>query len=256
MSSRKCPKCGKTYPSNYPQCPYCAGQERKSSREIPVTQQIVSILRHPSSRPFVLSTLALILLAVLGMLLTRCSEPRTEGPGAPASTVQTQPAPAKPLTVSQHEMTITVGDAAELIPSGNFDTLTWTSSDESIATVDLGTVTGKAAGTAIITASNGVSAAVCEVTVQEPPKPANLFDLALNTTDFTIRPGDPTPVQLLVRIKGTRELYGGEVVWSSANEKVATVSETGEVNRVGKGTTVVTAEADGQTLECIVRISY
>lgn len=256
MSSRKCPKCGKTYPSTCQKCPYCTGQERKSSREIPVTEQLAGILRHPSSRPFVLATLALLLLAILGMLLTRCSEPGTKEPNSPASTVQTQPRPSKPLTLSQHEMTVTAGSTVKLVPSGDFDTLTWTSSDEAVATVELGTVTGRAAGTVTITASNGVLAAACEVTVQEAPKPANLFDLALNTTDFTIRRGDPTTVQMLVRIKGTRELYEGEVTWSSANEKVATVSETGEVKRVGKGTTTITAEADGQTLECIVRISY
>lgn len=256
MSSRKCPKCGKRYPSTYRKCPHCSGRKRKNHEETPVLEQILNILRHPSSRFFVVSSLALILIALLGMLMTRCSQPKTKAPDTSQTTMQTPVRPSKPLTLSQHEVTVMVDGTAELIPSGNFDTLIWTSSDEAVATVDLGTVTGKAAGTAVITASTGTEAVICEVTVQEPSKPASVFALALSSTDFTIRSGDPTTVQLLVRIKGTRDVYEGEVVWTSQNEKVATVSETGEVKRVGKGTTTVTAEADGQTLECIVRINY
>ena len=256
MSSRKCPKCGKRYPSTYRRCPYCSGREREENAEIPVLEQILNILRHRSSHFFVASSLVLILIALLGLLMTRCSQPETKEPDTPPATTQTPARPSKPLTLSQHEVTVTVGGAAELIPSGNFDTLTWTSSDEAVATVHLGVVTGKAEGAAVITASTGTESVACVVTVQEAPKPASVFDLALNTTDFTIRSGDPTTVQLIVRIKGTREAYEGEVIWSSANEKVATVSETGEVKRVGKGTTTITAEADGQTLECIVRINY
>lgn len=256
MSSRKCPKCGKRYPSTYRKCPYCSGRERNKNEEPPVLEQILNILRHPSSRFFVVSSLALILIALLGMLMTRCSQPKTKEPDTPPATAQTPVRPSKPLTLSQHEVTVMVGSTAELIPSGNFDTLIWTSSDEAVATVDLGTVTGKAAGTAVITASTGTESVACEVIVQEPPKPASVFELALSSTDFTIRSGDPTTVQLLVRIKGTRDVYEGEVIWTSQNEKVVTVSETGEVKRVGKGTTTVTAEADGQTLECIVRVNY
>ena len=68
-----------------------------------------------------------------------------------------------------------------------------------------------------------------------------------------MRSGDPA-VQMKVRIKGTKEAYGGDVVWASQDPAVVSVSDTGLVERVGRGTTVITASAGGQILECIVRV--
>ena len=45
-----------------------------------------------------------------------------------------------------------------------------------------------------------------------------------------------------------------QVTWASKDNAVATVSNTGLVKAVGKGTTTVTATFDGVTLECIVRV--
>ena len=70
----------------------------------------------------------------------------------------------------------------------------------------------------------------------------------VNYTDFTLRPNDP-PVQM--KVKGTEST----VTWSSSNVNVATVDSSGMVKRVGKGTATITAQVDGQTLTCIVRVS-
>ena len=77
--------------------------------------------------------------------------------------------------------------------------------------------------------------------------------LYLNHSDFTIRQGDPA-VQMKVKLKESKEVYEGAVVWASANSQVVTISETGLVERVGKGTTTISATVDGQVLECIVRV--
>ncbi|MCD8116471.1 MAG: Ig-like domain-containing protein [Oscillospiraceae bacterium] len=44
-----------------------------------------------------------------------------------------------------------------------------------------------------------------------------------------------------------------EITWSSSDESVATVDEEGNVTLVGTGSCTITAEAAGQTAECIVR---
>lgn len=250
MTSQRCPRCGRRYPSSYRRCPYCAGERRNDQRRRPASLplRILEYVRQNNTRIFVGGAAFFLCVAVLGMLLTQCGKPKEKTEPDPVGTVQ----PA-PLTISQATASLEAGAAVELSVSGGFDTLIWTSSDEAVASVENGRVTGIAAGTAEITASTGVTAVSCTVTVKAPP-PVSRPDLALNHADFTISPQNPEPVQLKVRIKGTRDAYTGEVVWASQDPSVATVSETGLVERAGKGTTIVTATAEGQVLECIVRV--
>jgi uncharacterized protein YjdB len=161
--------------------------------------------------------------------------------------------PVKPLGISRTTATLAVGETVTLSAFGGFDTLVWSSSDETIATVMNGRVTALTPGTVEITASTGGEAVSCTVTVEAPP-PVSQPELSLNRSDFTIRPGDPKTVQMKVRIKGTKEDYTGEVVWASQDPAVATVNETGLVERAGRGMTVITATAGGQVMECIVRV--
>ena len=123
--------------------------------------------------------------------------------------------------------------------------MAWSTSNENIAAVESGSVTGKAGGTATITATSGEESVSCTVTVTGDPWVSSA-NLSLNKTDFTFGSGD-TPVTL--RVKGTES----PVTWTSANPGVAAVSAEGVVTWAGRGTTTVTAAVDGQTLECIVR---
>lgn len=250
MSERRCPRCGRRFPSTYRQCPYCT-KRRRGKRSQPASRldQVLTILRQNSSQIFVGGAAFFLCVALLGIILTQCSKPKPPKDDVKEPVhVQTV---WKPLALSQTTATVLVGESVTLSPSGSFDTLIWTCSNETILSVHNGRVIGKAAGVATVTASTGIESVTCTVTVEEPA-PVSHVDLALNHTDFTIRAGEP-PVQMKVRLKGTREVYDGEVVWASQNVMVATISETGLVERVGKGTTTITATADGQVLECIVR---
>ncbi len=181
----------------------------------------------------------------------------TDQPPAPAEGDQTNPSgedapaqpdvppePAGPLTLSQSSFSIAAGETALLTTSGGTGEVSWSSSNENIATVEGGSVTGKAGGTVTITAAAGEESAACTVTITGDPWVSSA-KLSLNKTDFTF--GSSETVQL--KVKGT----DSPAVWSSANTAVATVSESGVVKWAGKGTTTVTATVDGQTLECIVR---
>ena len=250
MASRQCSRCGRRYPSSYQRCPYCAGQRRDGQRRRPASlpEQVFAFLRQNNSRIFVGGAAFFLCVAILGMLLTQCGKPKEPEEDPPVQTEQ----PVKPLGISRTAATLAVGETVTLSASGGFDTLIWTSSDEAVAFVENGRVTGRSAGTATVTASTGVESVSCTVTVEAPP-PVSQPELALNHSDFTMRSGDPA-VQMKVRIKGTKEAYGGDVVWASQDPAVVSVSDTGLVERVGRGTTVITASAGGQILECIVRV--
>lgn len=181
----------------------------------------------------------------------------TDQPAAPAEGDQINPSggdapaqpdvppePAGPLTLSQTSFSIAAGETALLTTSGGAGEVSWSSSNENIATVEGGSVTGKAGGTVTITATAGEESVACTVTITGDPWVSDA-KLSLNKADFTF--GSSETVQL--KVKGT----DSPAVWSSANTAVATVSESGLVKWAGKGTTTVTATVDGQTLECIVR---
>ncbi len=247
MSSRQCVKCGRRYPSSYRRCPYCAGQDRR--RQARPFERLLASLRPYRSRIFIVLWLVFFSIAVIGFLATRCSDAGEKPPETVTPPVQITP---EPLAISRTEASLTEGESVSVSVTGGFDTLIWTSSDKSVATVKNGQITAVGAGTATVTASTGVESVSCQVTVQAAP-PAVKLNLALNRTDFTLRANDP-PFQMKVLISGTKTSYDGEVVWTSRDPEVASVSETGLVERAGRGTTTVTAEANGQVLECVVRV--
>lgn len=171
-------------------------------------------------------------------------QPGQAGETAPPPSDPQPPEPAGPLTLSQSSFSIAAGETALLTTSGGSGEVSWSSSNENIATVEGGSVTGKAGGSVTITAKAGEESAECKVTITGDPWVSSA-NLSLNKTDFTF--GSSETVQL--RVKGT----DSPAVWASANTAVATVSDSGVVKWAGKGTTTVTATVDGQTLECIVR---
>ncbi len=251
MASRQCSRCGRRYPSSYQRCPYCAGQRRDGQRRRPASlpEQVFAFLRQNNSRIFVGGAAFFLCVAILGMLLTQCGKPKEPEEDPPVRTEQ----PVKPLGISRTAATLAVGETVTLSAFGGFDTLVWSTSDKTIATVMNGRVMALTPGTVEITASTGGEAVSCTVTVEAPP-PVSQPELSLNRSDFTIRPGDSKTFQMKVRIKGTKEDYTGEVVWASQDPAVATVNETGLVERAGRGMTVITATAGGQVMECIVRV--
>ena len=154
------------------------------------------------------------------------------------------------------EFTMSVGDdPIPLTASGGSGSYTWSSSDESIATVDAdGKVSAVSAGQATITVTDGSGKGTCMVRVkggtssgQTTTTPSSSAP-KLSSTDFTTHVGDPD-VQL--KVSGTTS----SVTWASKNTGIATVSGSGVVKAVSAGTTTITATVDGKVLECIVRVT-
>ena len=129
--------------------------------------------------------------------------------------------------------------------------LTWQSSNTSVATINNGVMTTKGLGSTTITciATNGVSAQ-CLVTVN----PVLVNSLTLNKYDAELITGEE--LQLSVDVL-PNNATNKSVTWSSTNEAVAVVSESGLVTAVGSGTCQVKATANdgsGKTASCLVTV--
>ena len=83
------------------------------------------------------------------------------------------------------------------------------------------------------------------------PAPEPGEALALNREDLTLSgPGDAYMLTAAL----SPELTGREIIWTSQDSRVATVSRNGLVTAVNHGTTTITASVGETTAECIVRV--
>lgn len=130
--------------------------------------------------------------------------------------------------------------------------VTWTSSNTAVATVSAnGLVTGVSAGTATIkvtTVDTGLTA-TCSVTVNPIP----VASVSLDITTLVIGK------QVTKQLTATFNPSGADnkaVVWSSSNDTIAMVSQTGIVTGVGVGTATITVTTvdGGKTATCAVTV--
>lgn len=226
---------------------------RKRTAKTPM-YQVFGIKLNQKEFIFFICCIALIVVAAIGVLLSGHGKEKKEDETekTPINDNNEPEAPPEPFQITQTSISLEAGGQATLLVSNEKGAVVWTSSNEKVATVANGVVTAVGGGSATITAESGNERSACTVTVSGDPyvSTANLY---LNYTDFTLRREHP-PVQMQVKVKDTKKPYEGEVIWSSADPQVASVSETGLVEWVGKGTTTITATIDGDSLECIARI--
>ena len=127
--------------------------------------------------------------------------------------------------------------------------VTYESSNEKIVTVSSkGKVTGKKAGTAIITVTtkeNGYKA-FCVVTVKQ-----NVTKIKLNHSSYKL--GYKKSIKLKATVTTTAS--NKKIKWTSSNPSVATVNSSGKVTAKKYGTTTITAAAtDGSGVKATCKI--
>lgn len=127
-------------------------------------------------------------------------------------------------------------------------TVTWKSSDKTVATVDeSGLVTAVGNGTANITATteDGNYTATCKVTVEIPE-----LTLSLDKSELTLTQTEEQQ-KLTATVSDTEE----KVTWLSSDPFVATVTRDGTVTAIANGTATITASARGKTASCTVEVA-
>ena len=129
-------------------------------------------------------------------------------------------------------------------------TITWSSSNTSVATVSNGVVKAVGFGTATITAkSNNGKTASCSVTVN-PIQPTGIKATPETSTLYGLN----GTVKLSANVMPSNATNKA-VTWSSRNTSVATVSSDGTVKAVGYGTAVITATTvNGLTSNCTINV--
>ena len=182
-----------------------------------------------------------------------------DGSGVSASCHVYVTIPVSSITLSQASVSINKGNTytiyATVLPSNATNkTLTWTSSNTSIATVDQnGKVTAKSAGTATITATatDGSNAnASCLVTITIP-----VNSIVLSQTYVSINQGETLTLSTTVY---PANATNKSIEWSSSNTSIATVDQNGKVTAKSAGTATITATAadgSGITASCQVSVT-
>ena len=143
--------------------------------------------------------------------------------------------------------------SAKLIPSGTGEKITWSSDNESIATVDnKGTIKGVSAGLVHITAqSDNGAKAVYGLTIVNG---ATKLTLNVKSANLAIN-NDATPerIKLVPTIEGTDTT--DTVTYKTSNKKVAMVTSTGLVVAKGKGKATITATTvSGKKTTCKITV--
>jgi len=166
------------------------------------------------------------------------------------ASVVVSPNPASAAVGQKARLTATVKDASGGVLIGR--TITWTSGNPAVATVSAtGLVTAVSVGTATISASTaGVSGA------------SQFQSTTVAAASVSVSPSAPNVhVGEDVQLTATATDASGNVLasrvptWSSSNPIVATVSSSGRVTGVSKGTATVTATVDGKSAPASVSVA-
>ena len=176
--------------------------------------------------------------------------------GKSYSTTVSVVVPVSSVSVSGGAFSLEVGGStrfkATVSPANATDkTVTWSSSDAKVATVDAnGKVSAKAAGTTTITAKVGGKSASVKVTVKTPVIAVSSVSVSGGASSLQV--GGSTRFTATVAPANATDKT---VTWASSDTKVATVDANGTVSAKAAGTVTVTAKAGGKTASVKVTVS-
>ena len=148
---------------------------------------------------------------------------------------------ATAASLDKKELTLNKGAVSRLVlsvtPSDFTDQVSWKSADQGIATIEEdGTLRAQAIGTTTIKVIVGNVEAVCKVTVVQPVTSVSIS----GNYKISMEGGDTLQ---LTAAAYPQNAFNKELKWESADPSVATVTKTGEVKALKKGSTRITATA-------------
>ena len=173
-------------------------------------------------------------------------------------TVNGQPAtvPVQSVELNQTTLELIAGKEATLTATVKPDdatnkTVTWSSNNETVATVDNnGKVTAKAAGEAIITAKVGDKQATCNVKVTAAD--VAVESVTLNQSSLELVAGKEATLTATVKPDNATNRT---VAWESNATNVATVDNNGKVTAKAAGEAIITAKVGDKQATCNVKVT-
>ena len=223
----KCGKCDRRYSSIRSKCPYCGARKSQGKRAAEgegsnnkQTQMIIGIV-------VLIVVIVAVVLLVASSLRHRNENNGTDDPN-PTSSIG-----------SSTGVTGTEGTQAP-------ETTTGETGETGSETGE----TGETGGTGEVT--GGETGAETTPPPEETTPTVTINSILLNRADFTL-----SEIGATWNLGATLSPAGTDVKveWTSSDEGVATVDETGTVTAVNRGNCVVTAAAGGAKAECIVRVT-
>jgi uncharacterized protein YjdB len=164
--------------------------------------------------------------------------------------------PTVELKLNRDEFTLNGYGDSHVLYSGELDRtqITWTSSDESVATVKDGKVVAVGNGNATITAEYMGQKATCLVHCTNVV--VSSYELRTrygSGNDFTISVGDTIVLFMQEKESGMR-VQPENLTFTLSKEGVITIDENGKITAVGTGTVTVTVTYGEHVLKSIVHV--
>lgn len=167
---------------------------------------------------------------------------------------------AASIKLSAKKITLTVGKSKMLKVKGTKKKVTWSSNKKKVATVNKkGKVTAKRKGTATITAKVGGKKLKCKVTVKRAkrggkPVVENYVatnNILLNQSELLLDKGESG---ILTATVFPYNASNKEIMWSTSDASIVTVSNNGVITALSEGKAIITATSGGKTANCVVTV--
>lgn len=159
----------------------------------------------------------------------------------------------KQITLSETSLTLKPGETAELTVSYEPEdtisdkTVTWSSSNDEIVTVENGVLTAVSSGEAVVLAKVGKVSATCAVHVKN-----ELEGITISQTSMELAKGQYGYLSVGYLPEPSSDYP--QPVWSTSDKSVATVSSSGKVSATGGGTAVITVTVGDFQQNCTVKV--
>lgn len=163
---------------------------------------------------------------------------------------------ATKVTLNKTNLSLSKGSSEQLsatvTPSNTTDkTITWQSTNSKVATVsDSGYVQALGEGTTTITAKCGSASASCTVNVSNGN--VEVTGISLNYTNVVLTKG---LIKQLIATIYPSTVTDAVVTWSSSDNSVATVTNTGIVAAINEGIATITATCGSYNAKCVVSVT-
>ena len=201
MSLIKCPKCGEMFSDSYKTCPFCEEDEAYYSGKLRKSRGRRAAESRCRKTPSVLGPVAIVVLILLAALVVWLifgdqikeaitgEKPPITDVDKPDDTIdKPDDTPVTPtISLNRTVLVLNVGEKDELKVNGTEDTVEWSSSAPTVASVNsAGEVTALTKGNAVITAEVNGESVTCTVTVKdESDAPDNGTDTPDNNSTTT-----------------------------------------------------------------------